>query len=222
MKIPDLRGLKFPDEYVIKFFFKEGLDRISGDVVEFGCGNGNNLILFYQYGWNVTGLDINGESLENAQHNFTKISTNNKFRFIQQDIAKGIYNVLDRQFDAILLPNIIYYIPRRSVNLLLSQVANLIKSGTKIFLRTRGIKDYRYGRGRIVERNGFILEVEETGEFGSLNVFYYEYELIDLLRNHLGLAESSIQVFTVESVNLQKGVPIYNADIVIWGRCEIA
>jgi len=219
MKLTNIRGLKYPDEYIIKFFFKEGLGRTCGDVVEFGCGNGNNLMLFHQYGWNITGLDINQESLENAKHNCSMISNNDKYVFIQHDISRGITNLLDGKFDAILFPNILYYIPRQSVNLLLSQVAELTKNGAHIFLRNRSIKDYRYGRGRMVERNGFILEVEETGEYGSLNVFYYEYELIDMLRSNLGLKTSSIQIFTVDSINVQNGVPVYNSDIVIWGRC---
>ena len=54
--IKELKGLRFPDEYVIKFFFKSGLHASPGRVVEFGCGNGNNLSLFRAYGWDVTGL----------------------------------------------------------------------------------------------------------------------------------------------------------------------
>jgi len=29
MKITDVKGLKYPDEYVIKFFFKEGLHKMQ-------------------------------------------------------------------------------------------------------------------------------------------------------------------------------------------------
>jgi hypothetical protein len=38
----------------VKLFFNEGLDRISEDVVEFAYGNGNNMMLLHEYGWNVT------------------------------------------------------------------------------------------------------------------------------------------------------------------------
>lgn len=40
-----LRGLRFPDDYIVKMFFKEGLQHHPGKVLELGCGNGNNLIL---------------------------------------------------------------------------------------------------------------------------------------------------------------------------------
>lgn len=46
MRLSDIDGLKFPDEYVIKFFFKEGLHKNSAKVLELGCANGNNARLF--------------------------------------------------------------------------------------------------------------------------------------------------------------------------------
>jgi SAM-dependent methyltransferase len=220
MKLTDIRGLKYPDEYIIKFFFKEGLNRMQGNVIEFGCGNGNNLMLFHQFGWNVTGIDIDKSKLDDALNNFGMTSIDANYKFIQHDISKWLVAPLEEKFDAVLLPNIIYYIPRQSVIVLLSQVAALVKNGAYIFLRVRGIKDYRYGRGEMVERNGFILNIKETGEFGFLNVFYYEYELVNLLRGKLGLEESSLQLFSVDNLNLQNGVPVHNSDIVIWGRCQ--
>ena len=41
--IHKINGLKFPDEYIIKFFFNEKLEKKRGKVLELGCGNGNNL-----------------------------------------------------------------------------------------------------------------------------------------------------------------------------------
>jgi SAM-dependent methyltransferase len=221
MKLTDIRGLKFPDEYVIKFFFKEGLDRISGDVVEFGCGNGNNLMLFHQYGWNITGIDINDESLSNAEYNFSLIASDSSYSFIKNDISTGISNIVKGHFNAILFPGVLNYISRLSTEALLSEVRKLIQNDVYIFLRMRGIKDYRYGRGKKVEHNGFILDIRETGEYGNLNVFYYEYELVDMLRERLGIDEKSMKVFSVEFLNVQQGIPIFNSDIVIWGKCSI-
>jgi SAM-dependent methyltransferase len=70
MNISKMKGLKYPDEFVIKFFFKENLHKIKGDVLELGCANGNNLIMFYQYGWNTVGIDLNQDSLSNGEYNF--------------------------------------------------------------------------------------------------------------------------------------------------------
>jgi SAM-dependent methyltransferase len=221
MQLKNMKGMKYPDEYMIKFFFKEGLCHTSGNVLEFGCGNGNNLMLFYQYGWNVTGIDINDESLANANYNFSLIASDNKYSFIKNDISQGISNNIKGHFDAILFPGVLNYISRLSTEVALTEVRKMIKNDVNVFLRMRGVKDYRYGRGKRVEHNGFILNIRETGEYGNLNVFYYEYELVDMLRKRLGIDEKTMKVFSVEFLNIQQGIPIFNSDIVIWGKCSI-
>jgi hypothetical protein len=50
MDIRNTLGLKFPDEYVTRFYFKKGLQSLAGTALELGCGNGNNLALFYVSG----------------------------------------------------------------------------------------------------------------------------------------------------------------------------
>jgi hypothetical protein len=53
--IAELRGLRFPDIYVVRMFFKERLQRELGRVLELGCGNGINLLLFAEFDWDVMG-----------------------------------------------------------------------------------------------------------------------------------------------------------------------
>jgi len=219
MNIPKLRGLKYPDEFVIKFFFKNQLHARTGRVLELGCGNGNNLQLFHEHGWNVVGLDISPESLSDAEHNFT-LTTQAEVRhqFFLRDLSVGLGNNIPGKFDVVLLPSVLYYIPRRSMALVLQELQHYVSSEALIFLRSRSVRDYRYRRGEEVERNGYRLAEAETGEHGLLNVFYYEWELVDMLREHLGLNPITSEVLTVEFQNPQQGVPVNNADIVIWGR----
>jgi len=56
MMLKNIRGLKYPDIYITRFFFKEILHKSPGKVLELGCGNGSNLTLFVEYNWNVYGL----------------------------------------------------------------------------------------------------------------------------------------------------------------------
>ena len=51
INIKEIKGLKYPDEYFIKFFFKNRLqEKKDLTYLEFGCGNGSNLMLPYSYG----------------------------------------------------------------------------------------------------------------------------------------------------------------------------
>lgn len=43
MKTKEISGLRCPDDYMIRMFFKLGLHMNTGSFIEFGCGNGNNL-----------------------------------------------------------------------------------------------------------------------------------------------------------------------------------
>jgi SAM-dependent methyltransferase len=221
VKLRDIQGLKFPDEYLIKFFFKEGLNNRTGDVVEFGCGNGNNLMLFNQFGWNTVGIDLDSDKINFAEQNFAKCSEDHNYLFIRSDISKGIKDILPAKFDVVLFPSVLYYISRKAVLKLLDEVTHYVKSTFLTYVRMRSVKDYRYGRGKQVEHNGFILDIKETGEYQHLNVFYHEYELVDMLREKLGLETSSLQIFTVDCLNLHEGIPVFNSDLVIWGKCSI-
>lgn len=113
------------------------------------------------------------------------------------------------------------YISREAAKRLLLELRQCLKKDSLVFLRTRHIKDYRFGRGQKVEHNGFVLDIKETGEYGTLNVFYYEYELVDMLREGLGLDIASMQLFSVDALNLHSGVPMLNSDLVIWGKSKL-
>lgn len=222
MKFRELRGLKYPDEFIIKFFFKHKLHARTGNVLELGCGNGNNLLLFVEYGWNVVGIDISDKALDDARHNFRAAVPEEQFHFFERDLAQGLREVglPHFKFDVILLPSVLYYIPRQSAISVLKELSPLANKDALIFLRNRSLRDYRYRRGTEVERNGFRLAEAETGEEGLLNVFYDGWELVDMLREHLNLDMPSVEILNVEFQNVQQRVRVQNSDIIIWGRIK--
>lgn len=208
----DLRGLRFPDIYVVRMLFKEGLQRVQGRVLELGCGNGNNLLPFADFGWDVTGLDISGEALADARHNFA-----GRGIFVECDLATDFPLSESEIFDAILLPNIIYYLPRHSFIRILQECRRRIRPAGIFFLSARLPEDWRRGRGKEEEPGGFRLECRETGEYGLLNVFYSADELSALIRTNFGELSHSQRLFVTYD-NPQGGIVVRNADVVVWGR----
>lgn len=209
-----LRGMRFPDEYVIRLFFKECLQHSPGRVLELGCGSGNNLMLFHEFGWNVVGIDISEESLDDARHNL--FGESESVSLLLADLALGMPR-LTGEFDSIILPNFNYYVPRTSFQSLLADCNRLLKKGGLIYLRSRTPDDWRYGRGQEIERNGFVLACTETGEKGLLNVFYRAEELIDMLEDALGDLHNS-KILKLRYENPQSGIIVANDEVVIWGR----
>ena len=95
---------------------------------------------------------------------------------------------------------------------------NIIKRGADFFMRTRTIKDFRFGIGREVAENTYQMpdDYTITGEAGCINRFYQESEMIELLKKELNLQE--YKIFHLDCQNLQNGVTLLNSDIVIWGK----
>ncbi len=209
-----LRGLRFPDVFVVRMFFKEGLQRSPGRVLELGCGSGNNLLLFHEFGWRVVGLDISTESLADAAYNLA--GGPGTVTLLQADLAQGM-PTLTGEFDAVILANVNCYLTRVRFQNLLTDCSRLLKRGGQFFLSSRTCEDWRYGRGREVERNGFVLECTETGEKGLLNVFYEEDELIEMIEATIGELHDR-RILKVHYENPEGGVVIGNDDVVIWGR----
>jgi SAM-dependent methyltransferase len=221
MFIKNIRGLVYPDEFITKFFFKNKLNENPGKVLELGCGNGNNLMLFRHYGWNVIGIDISPEVIRDAEENFALLSVSGGLeKFIRHDLTLGIGEQAQKYgegIDVLLIPNSLYYLPRDKARETLFEAGKLLNPGALIYLRNRTKRDYRYRRGVEVERNGFILAGGETGEKGALNVFYDEWECIDLMREALQLDHKSVEVLHIDYESMQNGIKIPNSDVCIWG-----
>ena len=227
-----MEGAKFPDEAVMRFFFKEGLHKTPGRVVEFGCGAGNNLaLLFLQYGYEVVGVDCSESALCMARYNCGLAVQGDSDEFKTAEFygaALGGYVPWEHigKFDVLLFPGIIYYLSREDLLRVLARAAaSVAKPGAWIFVRARGMSDYRLGRGKRVEKNGTVLTTEETGEDGCRNVCYHEYELVDMFRDAFGLDPETMRVMHIHFENrmmcrVPEGDQMMNHDIVLYGRAK--
>jgi len=223
INIPQIKGLKYPDEYFIKFFFNNRLHEEKGlTYLEFGCGNSSNLMLPYSYRGNkVIGIDYNASLIDDAKFNFNLCNNQESlYEFYADDMREFVANKKEIRADILSLPNIINYISTDNFIEFLSQCKNnmLYKKGAKIFIRYRTPKDFRFGLGKRMSHNSYRIEENNniTGEASALNCFYNSVEMIAILKKHLNL--SDYEIFTIEFDNLAtNGDTIHNSDIVIWG-----
>ena len=223
--LPIIKGLKYPDEAVIKYFFKQVLpDKKPANVLELGCANGNNLDLFYQFDWCVTGLDFSEVSIKNAQHNFSFYNKDNAYDFIHCDLGEGIPE-LNKTFDVILFPNILYYLDKDAMRKCLRQAYGYANENCKIFIRMRSPDDYRFGKGNEIDESSYQLDFEETGEKGCINIFYTKNRLEAILEEELNLSQLESQnLIYLDAImgNIQNGKYINNNDYVVWGEIKKA
>lgn len=222
MYIKNLRGLKFPDNAIIKFFFKQGLhNQTNQKVLEFACSNGYNLSLFANYDYECIGVDLDENNINNANYNFKEVIKSNKYHFFNDNILEFPMKNPNINADIFLIPNVINYLKRDDFIKLLkiSKEYKMYKENALFFLRTRSIKDFRYGFGEQIEHNCFkIVNDNTTGELGCINTLYQEHELVEILKENLNLYD--FKVLTYESTNImgEKELLVNDSDIVIYGK----
>ena len=224
MIFSDINGLKFPDDYIVKFFFKEGLHNQPGKVLELGSSNGNNLMLFYQYGWETHGVDMSEQAVSNANGNFELVKKENSalthsFTFYQSEMLSFIEHYNGPEVDVLMFPNCLNYLDTFSANKMFQLLAQkkILKKNGLLFIRLRSPKDYRNGKGKRLDTRTYQMESNETNESGCLNTFYNEAEATQLIGSFLKY--SKLKLYTCDfSINIGSQF-VFNSDIILW--CNI-
>jgi len=222
MMLRKIKGLKYPEEYFVKFFFKNGLhQRDNLRILEFGAGNGSNLMLPYEYGHEVCGVDFDASLIAFAKENFSLLEGGSQYHFICDDMREFAKIPSFSSADILSFPNIINYISKDDFLLFLKNCRKnkIYKKGAVLYIRFRTPNDFRYGYGKRVNAHSYRMDENDnfTGEAGALNCFYTESEMIEVLQKTLQLKKC--QCFHVEFDNLCPGGDIiHNSDIVLWGE----
>jgi cyclopropane fatty-acyl-phospholipid synthase-like methyltransferase len=218
MNIQDIKGNKYPDDYFIKYFFKSQLNLVHNQTfLEFGCANGCNLSLAYQYGNNVIGVDLNSDYIKYANYNFSNSQSDNAYQFINKDMREFCKDNTDINADALVFASSMYYIPKDDFIRLLRNIKKnkLVKKNASLFLRFREIDDFRINTGTKISENSYILNDGISGEDGIFCVFYETNEMIEILKKELNLR--NFQTMRLKCDNIQNNTKITNSEGVIWG-----
>ena len=214
-RAPEWQGMLFPDVYVTKFFFHFGLAGNPGRVLELGCGNGNNARLFAEYGWQVTGVDLDPTGLEAARANWSEESPETGL-FLEHDLREGLPALPDL-YNALVANGSLYYFERHFLESLLDDTRGVLAPGAAVYFKFRTPNDWRYGQGAEVEKDTFRISATQTREEGATMAFYEPNDLVALIEKHLGPLTKT-QVLLESHQNPRHGLIIDNHDVIVWGR----
>lgn len=218
MNIKDIQGLKYPDDYFIKFFFKKGLHKKNKQTyLELGCSNGCNLMLPYQFNNPVIGVDMDSVLIKYANSNFKRLSQDCKYDFKSSDMRKFCNENSNIQADVLVLCSSIYYIPKNDFLALIQNIQknNLIKKEIPFFIRFREIDDFRNGKGQKVEENAYVMQNAITGEDDIFCQFYKTNDMLEILKTKLNLR--NFEIMNLKCDNIQNDIKVNNSEVVIWG-----
>ncbi|TDJ80375.1 methyltransferase domain-containing protein [Campylobacter volucris] len=205
-------GLQYPDGHVIRFYeriLKYKLNKTSGNLLDFGCGNGVHSKYFQDItggGIKAYGLDI-VPSLENTWKNDPKLITENFHVIAPNSSFKDLFNV---KMDFIFANQSLYYLPNESFKQTIDEFYQLCNDKAIIFATMITSKAYQEFTTGNVSENG-LMEVKSSprinGESTYINftnnieelkekfkpfkpLFWGDYELINLYN-----FEGSVQHF---------------------------
>ncbi|MBF7044415.1 methyltransferase domain-containing protein [Campylobacter volucris] len=205
-------GLQYPDGHVIRFYeriLKYKLNKTSGNLLDFGCGNGVHSKYFQDItggGIKAYGLDI-VPSLENTWENDPKLITENFHVIAPNSSFKDLFNV---KMDFIFANQSLYYLPNESFKQAIDEFYQLCNDKAIIFATMITSKAYQEFTTGDVGENG-LMEVKSSprtnGESTYINftnnieelkekfkpfkpLFWGDYELINLYN-----FEGSVQHF---------------------------
>ena len=150
-----------------------------------------------------------------ARHNFDVTGSDGKL--LLHDLNQPL-PALEDNYDVLLAPSSLYYVSREDAANRLKEVNRYLRPGALVYLRMRLPDDHRYGRGAYAGKSAWILDCGYTGEAGLLNVFWSEFELINLLGDTFGIPANDLTILKLTYENRQGSMLVRNSDIVLWGR----
>jgi ubiquinone/menaquinone biosynthesis C-methylase UbiE len=171
--------MEFPGEPAIKFF-----GRISKDMdvkgmkgLDFGCGAGRHTFLMKQLGLKAYGIDISEVSIELAKEKARKEGWN--VGLCVYDGKKIPFG--DNYFDFVISHGVLDHIFFDEAKGLMKEIHRVLKPNGLCELEIHSTHDSRYGKGKEIERNVFI--INDDCEKGLPQHFFNAHEVSELVKD---------------------------------------
>jgi SAM-dependent methyltransferase len=187
-----------------------------------GCGSGNNLRLFYEYGWNVSGVDISATALSDATKNLTTLQKEyklaNTFEIIHDDMLHFLENSSIKLMNAVLFPSSLFYLSYADIQVVLSLIAKRVKPGGFLFFKLLTDSDYRFRNINKMSlgNSSYRLMFAETGEYGQSITFLSRNDWQILLKKFFNF--ESLSILDLKFEHVQNGIITDNANLICYGK----
>lgn len=158
-------GCMYPESHVIRFYvnFLKYQFNIEGNedlkVLDFGCGNGTHPKYFKEQGFDVYGMDIIPQAIQQAKQR--NPHSPSQFKCIKA--GDDITNVFDTKFDIIIANQSIYYLSDEDLNDLLAQFDAMLNEGGIVYLTMAGTENYYYEMGEPLNDGSGLTKVVHGG-----------------------------------------------------------
>jgi SAM-dependent methyltransferase len=178
---------KYPPEHVIRFVarnFYRAPDRKQVRLLEVGCGPGANVWFMAREGFTVSGIDGSSTAIEQASERLSREG-------LTADLRVGDYSTIpwpDSSFDGVV-ENVSLYCNRwDAVKRALGEICRVLKPGALFLSSFFTDRTWGYGRGTMVEPDGFIDITEGPLAGAGFVLFLNQARLYELYRDFTDIA----------------------------------
>ena len=174
---------KYPTEHVVRFVFTQFprnlKERSNLKILDLGCGAGRHTIFLAREGFQTYATDVSEEGLKVVE----KRLRDEKLQGTLKKANMEEQPFSDNFFDGIISFGVFYYNDLECYRIAVSEMYRILKKGGKALVFTRTTDDYRYGKGDKIDKNTFVLDIEDTNEIGMVMHFLDRAEINDIFGN---------------------------------------
>jgi ubiquinone/menaquinone biosynthesis C-methylase UbiE len=174
---------KYPSEQVVQFVFRNFSNRGGTKILDLGCGAGRHVYFMAKENFNAYGIDISREGIEFAQGWISECGLTAELRVAPVDCIP----FQNGYFDGVICYGVLYYCKFDEIIKSAEEIHRVLQTGGKSLVVVRSTNDYRYGLGREIEKNTFIIQENDSlkasyNENGMVMHFFDRKEIETIFR----------------------------------------
>ena len=154
-------------------------------VLDLGCGAGRHLVYLAKEGFEAYGTDISETGLEHARRWLSEEGL--AAELVRADMTQIPYP--DGFFDAAISTFVVHHGSLEDMRRTLGEIHRVLRPGGLALITFKSKHSFRYGKGRDIEPNTFI--IPDTGEDAGVPHHYSDREELEEL----------LQNFTIREIN---------------------
>jgi len=162
---------KYPSEHVVRFIFTQFprnlKERSNLKILDLACGAGRHTVFLAREEFLTYATDFSDGGLKVTE----KRLKDEKLQVILKKANLDKQPFPDNFFDGIISFGVFYYNNLDGYQRAISELYRILKKDGVALIFTRTTDDYRYGKGDKIDKNTFLLDIEDTNEKGMVMHF---------------------------------------------------
>lgn len=172
---------RYPYDFVVSFVFRNYPKEKKKDevnILELGCGAGNNLWFAAKEGFNVTGIDFSKSAISYAEKRFADEGL--KGEFITGDFS--CVKNLKKKYDLVIDRAALCSTTLENVKIIIADVKNIMSLNGKMFFNPYSDRHSSSVSGVYAE-NGMVINITNNISDITELFFYGKRDIVDLFKN---------------------------------------